>query len=389
MQWLARRFDTGQAVRVDAAEGKIVQVVPVTDQPSDDWPWIAPGLIDIQVNGYGGQEFCSADLTPQKVEQMVWTFCRQGATRVCPTVTTESFTLICHALEVIRKTCESSSTVARRVPGIHLEGPYLSAEDGCRGAHPRAHCRAPDWDEFQRFQEAADGRIRIVTLAPEYESAPAFISRAVDSGVIVSIGHTAANTDHIRAAADAGARLSTHLGNGAQPMIRRHPNYIWAQLAEDRLVASLIVDGHHLPAEVVKAFVRAKGLSRCILVSDMSGLAGLAPGRHVGNLCEVEILPDGRIVVAGQRQILAGASRPLAAGIGNVMHFAGVDLGQAIRMATDHPAQLLGIKADTLQPGDRGDFILFDLVAGENPEGPQQVLVRKVVVDGAETSALD
>jgi N-acetylglucosamine-6-phosphate deacetylase len=115
----------------------------------------------------------------------------------------------------------------------------------------------------------------------------------------------------------------------------------------------------------------------------------LAVGRYSSNLCDAEILPDGRIVVAGQRQILAGASRPLAAGIGNVMHFAGVDLGQAIRMATDHPSELLGIKAGNLQPGERVDFILFDLVAGEAAGDPQQVAVRKVVVDDRETSVLD
>ena len=379
MQVLARRFDTGQAVRVEALDGKIVQVESVIDPSSDCWPWIAPGLLDIQVNGFGGQEFCSANLTPEKVERIVETFCRQGATRVCPTVTTESFEVIRHAMETIRQACEASPTVARRIPGIHLEGPYLSAEDGCRGAHPKQHCRAPNWDEFQRFQEAADGRIRILTLAPEYEGAPAFISRAVESGVIVSIGHTAANGDHIRAAADAGARLSTHLGNGAQPIIRRHPNYIWSQLAEDRLSAGLIVDGHHLPAEVVKSFVRAKGASRCILVSDMSGSAGLPPGRYTTTLCDLEILEDGRVVVAGQRQILAGASRPLSAGIGNMMHFAGVDLGLAIRMATDHPAQMLGIKAGSLQPGERVDFILFDLVPGMDPSGPRQMQVREVV----------
>ena len=381
MAWRGRRFDNGQAVCVEVADGRIAKISPVCGQPAtNDWPWIAPGLIDIQANGYAGQEFCSLDLTPEKVGDIAQTYCQQGVTRFCPTVTTESFATIRHALATIHRACETSSAVARRIPGIHLEGPYISPVDGCRGAHPPAHCRVPDWDEFQRFQEAAGGRIRIVTLAPEHDGALPFIARAADSGVIIALGHTGADTSCIRAAVDAGARLSTHLGNGAPPMLRRHPNCLWAQLAEDRLLASLIVDGHHLPAEVVKVFVRAKQVSRCILISDLSGQAGLPPGRYSGSLADVEILADGRIVVAGQHQLLACASRPLLAAIGHVMHFAGIDLASAIRMANDHPAELLGIKAGALQPGEPANFMLFDLV----PDAPLHVRLRSVIVDGEE-----
>ncbi len=126
-----------------------------------------------------------------------------------------------------------------------------------RGAHPQSQCRRPDWDEFQRLQEAAGGRIRLVTLAPELPGACDFIARLTASSGIAAIGHTAAHGDQIRAAADAGAGLSTHLGNGSHRMLRRHPNYLWDQMAEDRLVATVIADGHHLPPEVLKTIVRA------------------------------------------------------------------------------------------------------------------------------------
>ncbi len=220
-----------------------------------------------------------------------------------------------------------------------LEGPYMSTEDGPRGAHPLAHCRRPNWDEFSRLQEAAGGRIVILTMSAEFEEAPDFIARATASGVVVSIGHTAASGAQIRAAVDAGAKLSTHLGNGAHRTLRRHPNYLWDQLAEDRLMASIIADGHHLPPEVVKTIVRAKSPLRTILVSDESGLAGLPPGRYQCSGCELEILSDGRLVIAGQDQLLAGASRPIGDGVVNVMRFAGVDLATAV---ADGDAQSAG-----------------------------------------------
>ncbi len=384
MQLFGRRYDTAEPIRLEIDRGVISRVspCPADDGPIDKWPWIAPGLVDIQVNGYGGQEFSSPHLTPEKAAAIVRRYDAFGLTRCCPTLFTQSFEVMQHSLRAIASACESSSQVARRVAGVHVEGPYLSPEDGPRGAHPREHCRPPDWDEFQRFQEAAGGRIRILTMAVELDGAPAFIRRVVESGVIVGIGHTSANADQIRAAVDAGARLSTHLGNGAHPMLPRHPNYIWDQLADDRLTASLIVDGHHLPPAVVQSFVRAKTPERCILISDLSGLAGLAPGRYQAAHAEVEILPGGRLVVAGQRQILAGASLPLGTGIANAVQFAGVSLADAVRMAVDHPARLLGLDPGGLEPGSPADLVQFDVAQPADGSSPGRLEVRCTVLDG-------
>ncbi len=282
-------------------------------------------------------------------------------TQFFPTVTTASYETIVHSVRTIAEACRRLPEVARTAPGIHVEGPYITREDGPRGAHPLVHCRPPDWDEFCRFQDAAGGRIRLLTLSPEYPTAAAFIRRASESGVVVAIGHTAADSEQIRAAVDAGARLSTHLGNGAHRMLRRHPNYIWDQLADDRLIASLIVDGHHLPPEVVKSMVRAKTPERCILVSDLSGLAGMPPGRYDTELCELEILADGRLVIAGQDQLLAGASAPIGVGVAGVMRYAGVDLATAVHMASHHPARLLGLEPVEVASGHAADLVLFRL----------------------------
>lgn len=382
MELCGRRADTGQPVRVAIEAGRIARVEPAAVAEAADWPWIAPGLIDIQVNGYGGQEFASADLTGRRAAEVIRRFACFGVGRLCPTLTTESFEVLRHACTTLAALCESDAQIARRVPGLHLEGPYITREEGARGAHPLAHCRPPDWAEFQRLQDAAGGRIRIITLSPEYEGSLEFIRRAVQNGVTVAIGHMSATPDQVKAAVEAGARLSTHLGNGSHPYLHRFRNYLWVQLAEDRLAASLIVDGHHLPPEVVKVFVRCKTPARCILVSDLSGQAGQPPGRYSSRFCDVEILPDGNLVVAGQRELMAGASLPLHHSVGNVMAFAGVDLPTALRMAIDHPAALLGIEPGSLAPGQPADLIQFRLAPPAAGAAVPRMEILRTLWDG-------
>jgi N-acetylglucosamine-6-phosphate deacetylase len=377
---VGRHYESGRPIEVDISAGKIAGTRETAVESPDALPWIAPGFLDIQSNGYGGQEFASPELTEDKVAEISRRQAIFGVTQFCPTVTTASGKTIVHAMRTIAAATRRWPEVAQAIAGIHLEGPYIAREDGPRGAHPLEHCREPDWDEFCQFQTAAEGLIRIVTLSPEYADAPSFITRATASGVAVAIGHTSATSLQIRAAVDAGARLSTHLGNGAHRMLRRHPNYLWDQMADDRLMASLIVDGHHLPPEVVKCMVRAKTPQRCILVSDLSGLAGLPPGRYATQLCDLEILADGRLVIAGQDQLLAGASLPIGVGVANVMRFAGVDLAAAIRMASNQPAQLLGMADNHLNCGDRADVITFDLAA--DIAGHDQLIVRQTIAAG-------
>jgi N-acetylglucosamine-6-phosphate deacetylase len=197
---------------------------------------------------------------------------------------------------------------------------------------------------------------------------------------LVAIGHTNATSEQIAAAVSAGARMSTHLGNGAHGQIRRHPNYIWDQLANDRLVASLIVDGHHLPPSVVKSFVRGKTAERCVLVSDLVGMAGMPPGRYPDtSIGDIEILENGSIVVGGQRQYLAGAGFPITVGIANVMRFAQVDLRTAVDMASRWPAQLIDApSAAGLATGAPANLVLFDLPSSE--AGP--IEVQATIVGG-------
>ena len=366
MEFTARRYDTEQVVTVTIDDGQIVSITNADGPDSQDIPWVSPGFVDLQINGYGGQEFNDLALDTERVAQVSLANDADGVTSYLPTLTTQSFEMLCHGMQAIAAACEEDPRVAQRVIGIHLEGPYLSDQDGPRGAHPKEHCRAPDWDEFQRFQAAAEGNIRLFTISPEFENSAQVIGKVVDSGVVVAIGHTSANSEQIQAAVDAGASMSTHLGNGAHGQIRRHPNYIWDQLAEDRLIASLIVDGHHLPPSVVKAFIRCKTVERCVLVSDITGMAGMPPGLHENaSLGKVEVLEDGRLVVPGQRQILAGAALPIGVGIANVMRFADLELATAIGMATSGPAAILGLTPVELAAGAAADLVLFQFPQDE------------------------
>ena len=366
MELLARRFDTAEPVKMVLADGRIISIaaLDLDDEAAESLPWIAPGLIDLQVNGYGGQEFSSDDLTVERVATIAAAMDGFGVTRFCPTVTTQSSSCMTHAISTLHRACEEMPGLACRVPGFHVEGPYLTAENGARGAHPLEYVRPPDFDEFQRFQEAAGGRIRILTMSVEFDGTVEFIRRACKTGVVVSIGHTAATPEQIAAAVDAGARMATHLGNGSHGTLHRHRNYIWPQLADDRITAGLICDGFHLPPYVVKVFVRAMGVDRCVLVSDLSGLAGLPPGRYQTNLCAIESLDSGKLVVAGQREALAGAGLPIGVGIANVMAYAGVGLAEAIGMATVNPARVLRLPPPQLAVGEPADLVLFDLANG-------------------------
>lgn len=370
-----RHYATGKPIRIRCDGGVIAQIDEVASAPERI---VAPGLVDLQVNGYGGRDFTSAQLTVDEVLAIGRGLFHHGVTGYLPTVTTNSFETIAHALRVIDRACREAPEDAASVWGIHVEGPYISPHDGPRGAHPREHCRAPDWDEFQRWQEAAGGRIRLLTLSAEYDEAPAFIRRAVAAGVVVAIGHTSATTVQIAAAVDAGASMSTHLGNGAHPQIRRHPNYIWDQLADDRLTASIITDGHHLPAAVVKCFVRVKGLERIVLVSDITGMGGMPAGRYSTSLGEVEVLDDGKLVVAGQRDLLAGAALPIDHCIGNVVRFAGVQIADAIAMASTSPARIAGHKHG-LQIGLPADLCLLEWQEEQGVRVVQTVLRGRTV----------
>jgi N-acetylglucosamine-6-phosphate deacetylase len=359
-------------VEIICAEGRIQTISPSAARPVTSSPcqvvtlssgWVAPALFDLQINGCDGHSFSSERLTVDSVRHVVRVCRDHGIGGLCPTLVTNSFSALVHGMVTIRQACETDAEIARAVPAIHLEGPYISAEDGPRGAHPRLHVRPPDWDEFRRLQDAAGGRIRLVTLAPEPEGALPFIERLAASGVVVALGHTAATGAQIRDAVRAGARLSTHLGNGSHALLPRHDNYVWEQLADDDLWASIITDGHHLPPAVVRCIIRIKTPARSILTCDASSLAGLPPGRYGEWDQQFEVLPEGKVVVPGT-SYLAGSGAFTDACVGTVIGFAGVSLRDAVDMAGARPRELLGLPPRRLEVGQPANLVLFDWQEG-------------------------
>jgi N-acetylglucosamine-6-phosphate deacetylase len=378
------RDAAGRAVEVEWTDSTITRVALLEDAArARERVCIAPGLVDIQVNGYAGVDVNAPDVRAEDLLRMAVSIWGTGVTTFLPTVCTGSSARMERSIRVVREAFRQDRRFAASVGGIHVEGPYISPDEGPRGAHPREHVRRPDWEEFSRWQDAADGTIRIVTLSPEWDGAARFIERASSSGVVPAIGHTQATTGQLADAVAAGARLSTHLGNGAHAVLPRHPNYIWDQLADDRLWASLIADGHHLPPATLKCFLRAKTPERVILTSDAVALAGLPPGRY-GSFGgrPVDVTPEGRVQLAGT-PYLAGAGLPLIRGVENVVRHAGATLEQALRLATSNPSDFLSLhrRAD-LAPGAQADLVrlrwdptdahisvLETIVAGETVHG--------------------
>jgi N-acetylglucosamine-6-phosphate deacetylase len=304
----------------------------------------SPGWIDVQVNGFTGFDINNPALSVDDVLSITRRLWQEGVTAWCPTVITAPTEQIERNLGVIRQACEIEALVQACVVGIHLEGPYISGEDGARGAHSARYVHPPNWEEFTRWQQAAGGLIRIVTLAPEQPGGIEFIMRLSQSDVIPALGHTRASAECIRQAVDAGARLSTHLGNGIEAILPRHANPIWAQLADDRLSASLVFDGFHLPTDVMKVMLKSKGYERCLLVSDATNLTGLQPGvyeTHVGG--KVQLHPDGKLSLYGT-EYLAGSASSLKTGIENGLRLSGGLLPEVIAMVTTNPAKLLSLK---------------------------------------------
>jgi N-acetylglucosamine-6-phosphate deacetylase len=361
---------TGRTLSVTTEGGVIAEVQPAKGTTD---LWLAPGLVDLQVNGFAGHDVNDAEVSTETVAELVRALWRVGVTTVLPTVVTASERHITRAVAVIGRARDADPGVAHAIPYVHVEGPFLSDQEGPRGVHDARHIRPASIEELRRWGDL----VGMVTVSPHNTAAIEFIRAAVRAGVRCAIGHTHASPEQIIRAVDAGAELSTHLGNGAHAMLARHPNYLWAQLADDRLAAGFIADGHHLPADTFKAMLRAKGLDRAHLVSDCTELGGMLPGRyHTAVGGEVELSPDGRLSYVGT-PFLAGASRSLADGVVNAIAMADLTLAAALRLATANPGRFVGGRG-VLRPGAPADLVTFAWQPGDST-----LDIRTVVANGA------
>ncbi len=301
---------------------------------------MAGELFDLQVNGFAGVDFQRTP-TLQEVRHACEKLHASSMTRILATFITDSLEALASKLQRFESYRASDAFIAATIVGYHLEGPYLSAEPGYRGAHPASLMLDPVWSEFQRLQDAADGAIRLVTLAPERKGAPAFIHHATHAGVRIALGHTNASESDIDEAIRAGATLCTHLGNGCPAEMHRHDNIIHRLLARDELTACFIPDGVHLPPNVLRNLVRAKPPGKVILTTDAMAAAGASAGRFTLGALELEVHADGVVRLPGS-PYFAGSSLELPQGVRNAATWLGLPLETVSQMAATTPALALG-----------------------------------------------
>lgn len=361
------------AVSVAVSGEKIVGIERIDAAGLDSKTYVAPGLIDVQINGYVGVDFSGPDLTVEGVKKATKALWKAGVTSYYPTIITSDIERIKTNFAILAE-ARKDPDIGKSIPGFHLEGPYISPVKGFRGAHLEKYIKNPDWEEFQALQEAAENGIKLITVAPELEGAIPFIRKCVDSGVIVSLGHHNGSASDVQKAVDAGAIMATHLGNGCANEINRHHNPIWPQLSNDAITASIIADGFHLTKEEVRSFYKAKGLEKTILVSDALDLAGLPPGEYTRGERTLLLTPD--VVKLPKEDVLAGAASPISKCVGVIMDYTQCTLKEGIQMASTNPAALFGLDdLGGVQQGKRADLIVFTM---EN----MQIRIKKTYVAG-------
>lgn len=339
--------------------------------------YVAPGLIDNQVNGYNGVSFSLGDAKFNmgdvlKVTRNLW---EAGVTTYLPTLRTNNQVNLLRNLTILAAAKEDSASRGS-IAGFHLEGPYISPVDGYRGAHALAYVRKPDWDSFMQLYNASGKNILQVTLAPEVEGAIDFIIRCREKKIVVGFGHHNAPANIVAEAIDAGGQVASHLGNALPNMIKRHENPLWSQLSDDRLLISIIADGFHLLPEEIRVFYKVKGPYKTIITSDVTRYAGMAPGLYLNSENDTIQLTKSGAVMYLSRNSLSGSASPVTKGVGNVMKFTGCTMAEAFQMGSTNAAHLYGLTdRGEIRPGLRADLILFTL------EG-YQIKIQKTVVNG-------
>ena len=371
-------YTDSKPVSVEIKDGKIVSVQPIKKLSDESHPlFIAPGLIDNQVNGFAGVSFCfgGGELNKEGILKATRELWKKGVTTYLPTLTTNSNEVLLRNFALLASS-KNDEALHGSIAGYHLEGPYISPEDGYRGAHPLKYVHKPDWKEFMEFYEASGRNILTITVAPELEGAMEFIRKCTAMGITVAIGHHNAPKAVIDEAVLNGAKIATHLGNGCANMINRHNNPLWPQLANNQLMASIICDGFHLRDEEIAVFYKVKGPEKTIITSDVTGFAGLPPGNYKNEEGEtIELTKEGMLRYPAQN-VLYGSASPISRGVTHIMKVTGCTLGEAIQMASTNPAKLYGLTdRGSIEPGKRADLILFEL-------GDSELTIRKTFVAG-------
>ena len=324
---------------------------------------MVPGYIDLHIHGSAGYDVMddNAEALPA-IEQLL---ARHGVTSYFPTTVSAPMDATLRALERLADAIENreennKDVKSRSLPlGIHLEGPFIS--HARRGVHPPENLLAPKLSTFEQFWQAARGRIRMMTIAPELEGALEVIAAAARCGVCVSLGHSDADFEATGRGIAAGARHATHTFNAMRPLDHRRPGILGAVLTDGRVSADIIADGIHLDPAIVKLFAQAKGPERTVLITDATSATGMPDGRYRLGSFEVDVR-DGKCMADGK---LAGSVLTMDLAVRNLARFAEWDLSQAVAAASRNPARAARIaNKGVLTVGADADFVVLS-AAGE------------------------
>lgn len=297
--------------------------------------YVIPGLVDLHFHGCGGEDF--SDGIPEGLQAMADLELSRGVAFICPagmTLPEETLRQVCQTAARHKRTSRSGAELV----GVNLEGPFLSAAK--KGAQNGAFLHAPDAAMLARLQDAAEGLVRLATVAPELPGAEDFIRAATAMGIRVSVGHTTAGYDTARRAFAAGARQATHLFNAMPPFNHREPGVVGAAFDNSEVMAELICDGIHVHESVVRSVFRLFGPERVILVSDSLRPTGMPDGRYPFGGQEI-VLRGRRAAMADDPNTLAGSVSTLMDCMRTAVSF-GIPLADAVRASSFNPASALG-----------------------------------------------
>jgi N-acetylglucosamine-6-phosphate deacetylase len=346
-------------------DGTIAAIEPDSAPQTADTT-LTTTFLDIHTHGGAGHDVMEG--TPEALCTVSRFLASHGVGHYLPTTVTASIDKTLASLEGIAQAIDRASTsgwdpdLARPI-GIHLEGPFISHAK--RGVHPPTHILPPDIALFDRFQQAAAGHIRLITIAPEIPGALELIRHCAERGVRVSIGHTNATSAEARAGIQAGARSATHTYNAMRALDHREPGVLGVVLDDDTLYAELICDGVHVAPELVRLWLKAKGPERAILVTDSMAAAGMPDGEYMLGTFAVSVA-NGRALsaedLAQGKHTLAGSVLTLDRAVSNLQQFTGATLQVASSLASHNPARLLGLddSLGLIHPGQPANFNVFN-----------------------------
>jgi len=373
---LAWHYVTRQPVRLAWAAGKFTAIESTTTTPPRD-QWVAPPLVDLQINGYAGVDFQQDGLALEELLSATRPLRRAGCTRYLLTLVTDEWSRLIARLRHLRELRLASVELAQAIAGWHIEGPFLSAEPGFCGAHDPALMRSPTTDHLRSLRDAAGNDPLLLTLAPERENAIAAIEQAITLGMRVSLGHTNAPAERLKQARQCGAVAFTHLGNGCPRELDRHDNILWRLFEMPGLKASLIPDGIHVSPSLFRLIHRELGGDSIFYVSDAMAAAGAPPGRYKLGRLELEVGEDQVVRLPGTPNFAGSALRPID-GVFRAAEMLRCPWQEVWPRFSGTPAKLMGLDSGW-RVGGPADFCLMKVT-------PENQLVDLKVFTGGEVA---